>query len=1105
MTPLRTLLLASASALFACSASFAQDATPLLQDPPARVRVVDRVDENNLVTLRGNTHPFARIQNDRGRVSADLPLSDVVLVLSRSPEQQAAFDAFVESQQDPKSPNYHQWLDPDEVGERFGPAMSDISVIEAWLQSHGLSIGEVSKDRMAIHFSGTASQVEEAFHTELHNLEVNGKAHIANMADPKIPAALAAVVAGPKALHNFQPHPLHHTGSQVKFNRTKGGWERVEPTDVAADKLTQSTPRPQFGINDSNVGLLEDVAPLDFASIYNVAPAWSKNYTGAGQTIAIAGTSDINANDVATFRKDFGLPAVPSFKQVVANGLDPGQCGVNPSQPNYCGMSDQIENSLDVEWSGAVAKGASIVLVVSGEDSAGSIDTVYSSSSYVIKNKTASILNVSYGLCELGEGTAGNLSYKNLWQTAASEGIAVFVASGDSGSAACDQGGDANGVPYAAEYGLSVSGIASTPYNTAVGGTDLFWCDPVKTSDSCKSEASKYWNTSNSSSNANAIGYVPEIPWNSTCANKVAIEYLQSVADQLNQIGYSVSKPTDAESSCSFAADPNVEQDVIAASNGQVDISGFVDTVGGGGGKSNCINGNGQTVASCTTGYPKPSWQAGVTGAGDGRRDIPDVSFFASSGFLGSAYLICVSANGACTYSATSEPVYQEVGGTSVASPAMAGVMALINQKSGYAQGNPNSQLYQLAAKQNYSSCSSESVLASSSCYFNDIDTQSNAQACDHVNNSPNCQDIHSDNVGILQGFNAAKGFDLATGLGSLNVANIVNAWQAEAIPEVTLSATSLTFPSTPKGILSKAQTVTLKSSGHAALNLSGGVKLTGADATSFVLKTNCGSSLAAGASCLIEVQFKPAAAGTLTASVTIGDNVIGSPQTITLTGVGTAQPAVRLSHSSLSFGSLGLGKQSAPRTVTLQNSGTGTLALSKIAIGGTNPLSFIETNNCHSSLLAGKSCIVSVTFKPAKLGALSAYVSITDNATGSPHKIALTGTGSGPIVSLSKSSLTFAATTVGQTAATQNFTLTNKGTAKLGKPGGGAFIGVTGTGASSFSQADTCGNGLNGGASCTITVTFRPRATGSLTAAVTFTDNASPSIQTVKLSGTGK
>ncbi|MGB8259201.1 MAG: choice-of-anchor D domain-containing protein, partial [Terracidiphilus sp.] len=948
-------------------------------------------------------------KNDRGRVSAELPMTDLILVLSRGAEQQAAFDKFVASQYDPNSPNFHHWLEPEEVGTDFGPSQADIDAVTGWLTSKGFSVDEVSKNRLTVRFSGTAGLVESAFHTEMHNLEVKGEQHIANMSDPQIPAALGPVVVGVKALHNFFPRPLHKMGSQVARDARTGKWKRAASETDAPAKAGTGRPvvSPLMTINDPNncsgssCYPVEDVVPYDFAAIYNVTPLWTNNINGAGQTIAIAGTSDIVASDVSTFRSAFGLPAVPSFKTIVANGTDPGQC---TKSSGNCTLGDLLENTLDVEWSGAVAPGANLVLVVAGATSQ-TTDTLYASESYIVQNKTASIMNVSYGLCELGNGTAGNVEYYNLWQTAASEGIAAFVATGDSGSPACDQGGDSQyGTPYAAEYGLSVSGLASTPFNTAVGGTDLNW----------GSTAAPYWNsTNNGTTLASAIGYMPEVPWNDTCASPLGASYLEYVARQVG-----VSGVTDAETACNFVAAywQTIYYDY------DVDLSGFVDTVGGGGGKSGCVSNNSSSVASCTQpaggtvtgsipvvndGWPKPSWQANVTGIpSDGVRDIPDISFFASNGFLGSAYLVCVSKLGPCTYNATTENRYQEVGGTSVSSPAMAGVMALINQKAGSPQGSPNKQLYALAAKQNYASCSAErgngAPVTSSSCFFNDIDTGTNAMPCDaggFGNSSPNCTVLHSgDGIGILSGYSATAGYDPATGLGSLNVANVVNNWPSLQAPQANLSTTSLNFGSILVPTKSISRPVTLTNTGNAALSLNGsgqGISITGANASAFSQTNNCPASMAAGAYCTINVSFAPPSKGQYSATLQVADNASPSPQKVSLAGVG-AQGVLNFSPIGYTFPSTVVGSTNT-WGFTVTNNGDAAAKFSSITMAGSGAKSFSVASYCPASLAAGSSCSLSVTFKPTAAGTVSAQISLADNGMNSPQIDTVYGTGTLP------------------------------------------------------------------------------------------------------------
>ncbi|MGH9599343.1 MAG: S53 family peptidase, partial [Terracidiphilus sp.] len=671
-----------ASVLLCSTAIFAQQ--PASQAAPT-VRITAPIDNSNLVTLRGNTSPFATAKNDRGPVSASLPMPDLTLVLSRSQDRQAAFDQYVKSEYDPDSPNYHQWLTPEQIGEQFGPSTTDIATISNWLSSQGFKVTQIAPDRMTIRFGGTAALAENAFHTQIHNLTVNGVPHIGNMTDPQIPAALTSVVVGVKALHNFLPHPMHTVGSRVEFNKEAGKWQRIAnaaasnsasaasglhfASPAAASKaaaFTSAGPHPLFGINipassGYSAYLEEDLAPNDFATIYNVTPLWTNNINGTGQTIAIAGTSDIDLSDVSTFRSMFGMPAGLTPTEIDTNGLAT-EC-TSTSSSAVCGIGDLQENTIDVEWSGAVAPDAQIDLVVTGQNTAGTVDSVFDSAQYVVQNLTARILTVSYGECELANGTAENVAYYDLWQSAAAEGISVFVASGDSGSAGCDDGGDAIGNPYSAQYGLSVSGLASTPFNVAVGGTDFSWCKPTINSSGdiagCPSSSATqgspaYWTTSNNATTgASAAGYVPEVPWNNTCENPIIASYLESVASYIG-----ISGVTNAEHACNFVQNDWESVD----ENYGVMLAPYVDTAGGSGGASNCVvsntNPDSENFGTCTTGattvatpngpvaltndgWQKPSWQAVVT-PNDGVRDMPDVSFFAADGALDSAYLVCI-------------------------------------------------------------------------------------------------------------------------------------------------------------------------------------------------------------------------------------------------------------------------------------------------------------------------------------------------------------------------------------------------------------------------------------------------------------------------------
>lgn len=757
----------------------------------AQQQIVGPIDDNQRVTLTGQTHPLARAEYDRGRVAPGTIMNDLVLVLKRTPEMQAEFDAFVASQYDENSPNYHHWLTPDEVGQRFGLAQSDISALSGWLSSQGFSIVQVAKDRMTIRFNGTAELVENAFQTEMHNLDVNGEKHIANMSDPQIPAALAPVVVGIKSLNNFFPRPLHHVGGRVRLNPSTHKWERVPGgpgSNFAANgEVSSVKAHPETVFVHPNGNTYEDVSPWDFATIYNVLPLWREStpINGTGQTIYIAGQSNIFPTDIRYFQQTFGLPINPV--NVIITNSDPGEEDRYTNDP----YGDLIENTSDVEMADAIAPGANIVLVTScGVTSANpcgasaTSDGAYLSAEYIVNHgpklpTSPAVMSYSYGECESQMYTDGSIKlYGSLWQTAAAEGLAVFVAAGDSGSAMCDAGATepTDSAWVVATQGLAVNGMASTPYDTAVGGTDLYW-----------TSVAPYWNTTNSVTEANATGYIPEQPWNDTCASPMGVYDLQGWWSQVESVLHkTAAEPTDAESACNFvytwaAAIYNGIE--YKSDDSLVNIFPFVGVTGGGGGKSSYVS---QTLGTWH-GYSKPSWQTDVTGIPDDQaRDVPDVSFFAATGLVsGSAYLICVSTPG---YSCEEGEIvdFQEVGGTSLSSPAMAGVMALINQKTGAPQGSPNAELYDLASKQGYSGCSAESVTTSSSCYFNDIDRGTNAPPC--APNSDGCtRSNDSDAFGIMNANSAGTGYDLATGLGSLNVANVVNSWTAT--PKVTVTA----------------------------------------------------------------------------------------------------------------------------------------------------------------------------------------------------------------------------------------------------------------------------------------------------------------------------
>jgi hypothetical protein len=797
------------------------------------------VNDAQTTVLRGNTHPLARPQFDRGPAPATLPMEHMLMVLHRSPAQEAALESFMAEQLDRSSPNYHHWLTPAEFGEMYGPAQQDIDTITKWLGSHGFQVEKVGAGRTVIQFSGNAAQVQTAFHTTIHQYAVKDGQHWANSSDPAIPTALAPVVAGIRSLHNFYPKPASHVhrmpaASARPFYTFNSGAQSCDIAGAAANCYT--------------------VGPNDFATIYNVQQLWNNNITGAGQTIAIMADSNINTADVTQFRALFGLPATtPTNPNVIVNGANPGK------------TSDEIEAVLDTEWAGAVAKGAQIDLVVSKSTNAAFGGDLSAEYAIDFPNAThtnsstglAPILSYSFGDCELQLGSGpsgGNAFYNTEWQQAAAEGITVLVSTGDNGSAGCDIDEINGPITQAASNGLQVNGLASTPYDIGVGGTDF---NDLGFETTGGPNSVGYWNPAPGTVSS-ALSYIPETAWNDTCTNPEVI-LLAGVANA-----------------------------VASCSNLTVQENFLVEVTGGSGGVSGCIstNSNNGLPSSCTGGYPKPCFQlaattgscnssqiGGVTTPNDNARDLPDVSLFAGDGFAGSFYVMCEmdtaatagepgtgQNNQACALGAA--PVFVGVGGTSVSVQAFAGIMALVDQVHG-AQGAANLTLYKLFASQNDANCISNPPGMGSApapgCIFNDVTVgaggavATNAMPC--VPNSTNCSTTASVpnspsgrtpqiNVravrticalgigllllfglrrkqrrwvtsaamcgavlllvvsvgcgggnggqegggggagtpeGVMTGYNTAVGFDLATGLGSVNALNFVNAnlWAA--------------------------------------------------------------------------------------------------------------------------------------------------------------------------------------------------------------------------------------------------------------------------------------------------------------------------------------
>jgi subtilase family serine protease len=678
---------------------------PLIREP---------IDESKRILLPGSIRGEIRSEFDRGRVDDSFPLNGIQLQLRRSSEREVAAEALADELQRKGSARFHQWLTPEQYAEQFGVAPEDIAKISDWLRGHGFTV-QASPSRMTIDFSGTAGQLREAFRTEMHALDVKGARHIANADNPSIPAALAPAVEGLVSLNDFFPRSM-------------------------------AVPRAQYTFIEDGFQFFA-LVPADLATIYHFNPLFSLGITGQGQTIALAEDSDIySPNDWATFRKTFGLDV---YKGASLTTVHPGGC-TDPGVDNVFG--DEYEAIIDAEWASAAAPSANLLLITCADTTTtfGGLTAVQN----ILNERTVPpIINMSYGGCETENGQAFNVAVKTAYLQAVLEGVSVFAVAGDNGGDIC-----AIGTTTPVQDGVTVNTLASTAYNVAVGGTDF--------GDTYSGTSDDYWLQTNGHYYGSALSYVPEIPWNSTCASGLITSYL----------GYATPYGTDGFCASALGAT-------------------FLYPGAGSGGPSNCATGNSIPEDNGTAfpangtcqGWPKPSWQNVIGNPNDGVRDLPDVSMFASSGVWLHYYVACDSDpddNGVPCIGAPSN--WGGGGGTSFAGPVMAGMQALVNEVWGGRQGNPAPIYYRLA-RQEYGAQGNKSCQTFVAggpawyCTFNDVTIGDNDVDCVGIYN---CYDSNPNGsvVGVLSlsdnsyqpAFTAGVGWDFATGIGSVNATNLV-------------------------------------------------------------------------------------------------------------------------------------------------------------------------------------------------------------------------------------------------------------------------------------------------------------------------------------------
>jgi subtilase family serine protease len=700
--------------------------------------IVSTINDADLTVLAGNTRPEANVANDQGAVEGSTPMQHMLLQLKRTPEREAALIQLIDDLHNPQSDSFHQWLTPAQFAAHYGVASEDSATVTRWLQSHGLTVNGVTPGGMLIDFSGTAAEVSQAFHTEIHHYLVGGVPHIANADDPKIPTALAPAVAGVVSLHDFRP---------------KG----------------QLVPRrkPDYTFTTSN-GTSHALAAGDIATIYNLKPLFKAGITGKGQTIMVVEDTYLySTSDWQVFRDTFGLKkySAGSLSQVSPTGgipcTNPGFQG-KKKDPGY---GDDGEAAIDVEWASAAAPDASIVLAAC-EDTTTTFGGLIALVNTLggTNGPLPSVVSISYGESEAVNGESANLTYYFAYQQAAAEGVSIFVSSGDEDAMSTDNGN-------VAKHGIGISGFTSTPYNVSVGGLDFGYT-------ALGVDPSVYWSATNSSTFSSALSYIQEIPWDGSCASSLLSHYYGATTPA---VFCNSSEVTDTTNPLNY----------------------FLNAFGGSGGPSGCALGipavAGVVGGSCV-GYPKPKWQSGLIGnPDDGVRDIPDVSLFASNGIFDAYYVVCWSnpdtnpiVGGG--YTCTGAPsTWAGFGGTSVSSPIMAAIQALVDQKTKSRWGNPNTVYYALAkseyGRKGSAACNSATVAKTgNNCVFYDVTQGDIVGACKKLHGTAyNCFLKKGDTYGISSESDSGSdpayvtnvGWDFPSGIGSVNAYNLVMEWPA--------------------------------------------------------------------------------------------------------------------------------------------------------------------------------------------------------------------------------------------------------------------------------------------------------------------------------------
>ncbi len=753
------LLRVASAALCLTLAPFASAQSPQ-GSSSARPLITETIDQGSLVPLQGHVRPDLTPGRDLGPVDDSLPLR-LYLVLTPSPERIAARDQFIARQQQPGAPEYHHWLTPQQYGERFGVAQADIGKITHWLQSQGFEVKSVLNNASMIDFATTAGGVRNTFHTQLHYWNIQNGKFTANAENPMIPAALANIVTGITGLSKVPVQSKHTPFKPTAYDAETHRWHAPSALPEPASKFSAGSG-------------FYNVTPQDFYTIYDLNKVFATGDRGAGATIALPEPTDMKygtvnsstgaatGGDVATFRKLFGVAG--TLNMTVLHGAGTVTC----ADPGING--DEDEATLDAEWANAVAPSAHLIFM-SCDDSAAA-DGFTTALTALIDNNLADVISSSYGRSELYLSPSDYSLDDTLASQAAAQGQSFIDAAGDAGAADADQNN-----AYTAGSGFNVDQYAGHPLVTAVGGTDF---SDKYDADLGGEPQTHYWGT-NSLFFGDALGYIPETPWNSSCASSI--------------IAFDTGNVTPAQY---CGQGPSVNSYI----NGAI--------VGGGGGYS--------------AHYRTPPYQIGIPGLSKAatKRAVPDISFFAANGFWGHALIVCDSNDP--TTACTSPSTFGASGGTSFTAPQFAGVTALLVTLTGERQGTLNPGIYALAKAQFAASATAAAcyangqtanigvtkALPAAACIFHDITTGNNDEPC--AKGSLDCYVSPGDQYGLLSttgastltvGYPAAPDYDLATGLGSLDIYNFITHWSQSY-------ASATTFTALPASITA-SQSTTLK------------------------------------------------------------------------------------------------------------------------------------------------------------------------------------------------------------------------------------------------------------------------------------------------------